>query len=1672
MKPVMQLGLLVLTSLILGVTALIVLQGNVIPPHEQRPRPELAGAIDFDRLFSHITPDRVAQWHRRMVRPETRLAGTAGANEVADAVEAEFQRLGLKTLVHRFPVTIPVTKQCSIKFEHGGDIPGVSMLPFWPNVVRTCTTPPEGIVGQLIDVGTGSMDQLSGIDIRGKIALVKMTPGFDWIATAKLGASAILFRESDEPRDYQCKILHFPADLPRFLVRGSAERLAGAIGERIHIRAKVDWEIQEARNVMGVLESPGVSGSTLVLLGHTDSWSVVPDLAPGYYEACSATALMETAAALADQRDGLGRNVVFCALSGRNLASEGIRQLSNVLGSQGAMKRNYRVLQATRDEAEKQLNATVGAVAAYEQVDYWNIDQARERQLWKQHGEQAEKTFARVVQQVIDEYVAVTEDQAVASKMAWVDGGRPPDGPLMEEHLIRAALVRRARTAAGADPVVLNRNFKDVLDVACGLQNAPRHLETQLPDATSGGQRLTAALHQALAEARAHANYQRDAIKVANLFVGVEDLEFVFMFPSATGQRIAFTGESALSADVERARDAIVQRWLDWRKLPSDDPSILTNYISYDKLRLIPAGHQGTADATEFGTRPFVQSSHKTFAFWGTTGPEGYQTPRDTTVALDDLANQSQLLAGMAAQMASASYVVEKSSKTAEGLWWFFDYGGEVLTRGSANSILPDRPVRDALVVLRNVTGEVFYVQKTPSGFFRFPAVAALYKRARAYGCDAYKLDAITGHIKYARDLGAAGQRLPNEMGQRTLAMGKRNRVVLPVERLDPTDIYGLVGYNSQPLTVELLNAQFRTPPVQYSISEAWEQGATVFLPPGDRFYVVLKDIVWPVRSRHLGRTGYYIMGFLLGSDPPVSSGVSIFGKSFWGEGYRAGQDRRIVFQDVDAALSVARANHERLASQQRKGLADSVTDELSTKAKALFVDGQQALNEKRYSEAYRKLARSQAISMRAYPTVKRAVADAVLGILLYMFLMVPFARFAERLFIASSDIRPRILWSFGIFLCLFFVVRFTHPAYEFIRNPVVVLVGFTIFMLSVMILGFLSGKFAQRMRELRAAGGGATEADTDVSRAGAAATAFSLGINSMRKRPVRTAYTLSTIVLISFALLCFTSPRPHLLQKQIAQGSAEFNGILLRERGDLLAARTRFGNRATIVARRAERRTTGHEITALATYRPPEGQVREAGLNGLVYLQAQEATVTDIEDVLLPGGKWFEQNDEPICYLSNVTASQLGIIPGDLEAEPVHVHVRGQRRRLMGIFDSAQLDALGDIDGESFLPELRSLLSAADIQQQRTQEAIGQPGSKQGTVRYLPAAEVAILPLDPDAGGYYDSAVVRFNDLPYGQLQESVDGHMDAAPTFFSFALDGRSFFGGKVRALGLETLVDIVVPLLVASCIVFNTMLGSVYERQKEISVYSAVGLSPRHVFFLFLAESLVYAVLGVIGGYLLGLCLQWISYQTGDSLGMAINYSSRSAIYVCFTIMFAVLASTFVPAWRAARIASPSEGASWSIPPPVAPGQLKFQLPFTFRGHDAIAVVPFLVAWFDARGEDSSGAFSATAPTLAVRWFEDTMAATVAASVWLRPYDLGVSQDVKVSVKQSAPESDLFIAELAVDLRSGSASSWQRTNMRFVTLLRRHLLSWRAVAPKTRRALFEQASRMLLGSQESRV
>ena len=95
------------------------------------------------------------------------------------------------------------------------------------------------------------------------------------------------------------------------------------------------------------------------------------------------------------------------------------------------------------------------------------------------------------------------------------------------------------------------------------------------------------------------------------------------------------------------------------------------------------------------------------------------------------------------------------------------------------------------------------------------------------------------------------------------------------------------------------------------------------------------------------------------------------------------------------------------------------------------------------------------------------------------------------------------------------------------------------------------------------------------------------------------------------------------------------------------------------------------------------------------------------------------------------------------------------------------------------------------------------------------------------------------------------------------------------------------------------------------------------------------------------------------------------------------------------------------------------------------------------------------------------------TVLTRTWLRPYDVGVRRDVRISVVPMAtgPHGDdaVNLHVITVDIRrvSGTNNTWHRANTRFVGTLRRHLLGWRALSRRRKNQLFEEAAVMLRGT-----
>lgn len=123
-----------------------------------------------------------------------------------------------------------------------------------------------------------------------------------------------------------------------------------------------------------------------------------------------------------------------------------------------------------------------------------------------------------------------------------------------------------------------------------------------------------------------------------------------------------------------------------------------------------------------------------------------------------------------------------------------------------------------------------------------------------------------------------------------------------------------------------------------------------------------------------------------------------------------------------------------------------------------------------------------------------------------------------------------------------------------------------------------------------------------------------------------------------------------------------------------------------------------------------------------------------------------------------------------------------------------------------------------------------------------------------------------------------------------------------------------------LIAGTGVLNTMLVSVMQRQKEISLLKALGQSPRAIVLLVLLETLVLTAASCLAGLLLGSLLNtWLHHQGIDvsqfggfslsGVNMApvlrANLTVDSALVPLVSLLVVALLAAWVPARAAARV-----------------------------------------------------------------------------------------------------------------------------------------------------------------------
>ncbi|MCD6365592.1 MAG: hypothetical protein J7M14_06920, partial [Planctomycetes bacterium] len=166
--------------------------------------------------------------------------------------------------------------------------------------------------------------------------------------------------------------------------------------------------------------------------------------------------------------------------------------------------------------------------------------------------------------------------------------------------------------------------------------------------------------------------------------------------------------------------------------------------------------------------------------------------------------------------------------------------------------------------------------------------------------------------------------------------------------------------------------------------------------------------------------------------------------------------------------------------------------------------------------------AAAAAVSKRVYRPLVGVMNDLVTAVVLLLLLAIPFAFALERLLIGTPHIYRQIGW-FAVFFLLTFAVLFVvNPAFRIASTPIIIFLAFTIILLSSMVIMIMVRKLQNEIRKMQ--GLASTVHSADVSRLGTMMAAVSMGISTMRRRPLRTLLTATTVVLLTFTILTFAS--------------------------------------------------------------------------------------------------------------------------------------------------------------------------------------------------------------------------------------------------------------------------------------------------------------------------------------------------------------------------------------------------------------------------------------------------------------------------------------------------------------------------------------------------------------------
>ena len=774
--------------------------------------------------------------------------------------------------------------------------------------------------------------------------------------------------------------------------------------------------------------------------------------------------------------------------------------------------------------------------------------------------------------------------------------------------------------------------------------------------------------------------------------------------------------------------------------------------------------------------------------------------------------------------------------------------------------------------------------------------------------------------------------------------------------------------------------------------------------------------------------------------DEPLGSGFTV----------PAGEQYMLIHTTLRAAEDLHNLNMERMKILKGRGVAPAgVVD-----TESIFEEAYTAIKDHDYLKVEALSNKLVVLERDNYVNLRTTTEDTIYAITFFGLTLIPFAIVAERLFVNTHGPK-RVISTIISYLGPLVFFWLVHPGFALASNPFMVVIGFLVVVLIMPLLVVVFNIAASTIRLLQAKVLGVHW--VEMPRFSVALLGFSTGVSHMRKRRLLTTLTLVSVIFVTMGTSMFTSMLSITALTVDRTGKpASYDGILVRhwdysfggfgdwgeasgqtvpQAGERLLneLKAKYGDKAILVPRA----WTWIGYLIRGTYvADSEGNLVHTPVVAFLGLTPQEQEVTNPQASLTDErgeSIWFteEMADKPVAIISLKLAEAGNLNVGDM------MWISGYGFKIVGIVDDEKFLQIYDLDDLWITPW--------------DQRVPGFEG------RVLPR-ETIIIPYETLINtfkGWIVSVAIKFR--PEHATQDTIFNA--ARETFKETRIPLFIGLNGFVHTVSSKNVVTLfgwqhqMIPLVLAALVVLGLITSSIEQRKRDIYVLSTVGLSPFHVGFLFLSESVTYSIVGGIIGYLLGIVANILIGLTPWGVGFELNYASTTVVMTISTLMAVIIGVTIFPIYRASKLITPSLERRWRLPKPKG-DQWEITLPFTLMEDiRADGVLAFIHELLMGHTVDDAETFRVRLPIqYGVQETPETLIRSLIFGSALAPYELGITQTANISdVKDKKAQRHSFLVRL--ERRSGPRGSWITFGRVFLDIVRKQTLLWGSITPKER-------------------